>query len=189
MSRYPCPHCQKTCTIRSRQHGLAERLLCMISCYPFRCDRCGHRFRRFGLRGRWGDQPQFDLPQQDLQQNGWQTTSHAVGIAPQLTSPRDPATPAPHDPFVLVPVGSCHDALTSSRRTEGFPTDHLITRLDALEQHVHSLTQHTHRGIRRLRWWRGLCAWLRGAQPCRLGIAARPDQRPVRDHLHAASGK
>ena len=34
--------------------------------------------------------------------------------------------------------------------------DQLQTRLDALEQQVQTLTQHTHTVIRRLRWWRGL---------------------------------
>jgi hypothetical protein len=151
MSRHPCPHCQKTSTIRSRPHGLAERLLRMMSCYPFRCDRCGHRFRRFSLRGRWGDQPRFDLPRQDLQQNGGQTPSQALRIAPQLASPHDPTTLAPHDPIVLVPSWSGHDAVTWSRRTEGFPTDHLMARLDALEQYVHALTQFTQRVTRGLR--------------------------------------
>jgi hypothetical protein len=151
MSRHPCPHCQKTSTIRSRPHGLAERLLRMISCYPFRCDRCGHRFRRFSLHGRWGDQPRFDLPRQDLQQNGGQTPSQALRIAPQLASPHDPTTLAPHDPIVLVPSWSGHDAVTWSRRTEGFPTDPLLARLDALEQYVHALTQFTQRVTRGLR--------------------------------------
>ena len=151
MSGQPCPHCQKTCTIRSRPHGLAERLLCMMSCYPFRCDRCGHRFRRFRLRGRWRDQPWFALPQQDLQQNGGQTPSQALRIAAPLASPRDPTTRAPHDPIVLVPSWSGHDAVTWSRGTEGFPTDHLMARLDTLEQYVHALTQFTHRVARGLR--------------------------------------
>jgi hypothetical protein len=151
MSRHPCPHCQKTCTIRSRHHGLAERLLWMIYCYPFRCDRCGHRFRRFSLRGRWRDQPWFALPQQDLQQTGGQTPAQALRIAAPLASPRAPTTVAPHDPIVLVPSWSAHDAVTWSRRTEGVPTDHLMARLDALEQYVHALTQFTHRVTRGLR--------------------------------------
>jgi hypothetical protein len=38
--------------------------------------------------------------------------------------------------------------------------DHLLTRLDALEQQVQTLTQHTRTATRRLRWWRGLACSL-----------------------------
>jgi hypothetical protein len=38
--------------------------------------------------------------------------------------------------------------------------DHLRERLDALEQQVHTLTQHTQMATRRLRWWRGLACSL-----------------------------
>jgi hypothetical protein len=40
--------------------------------------------------------------------------------------------------------------------------DQLQTRLDALEQQVHTLTQHTQIATRRLRWWRGLACGLVG---------------------------
>ena len=38
--------------------------------------------------------------------------------------------------------------------------EHLVTRLDALEQQVHTLTQHTHTARRQLRWWRGVACGL-----------------------------
>jgi hypothetical protein len=38
--------------------------------------------------------------------------------------------------------------------------DQLHERLDALEQRVRTLTQHTHTATRRLRWWRGLACGL-----------------------------
>jgi hypothetical protein len=38
--------------------------------------------------------------------------------------------------------------------------DHLQRRLEALEHQVHTLTQHTHRATRRLRWGRGLACVL-----------------------------
>jgi len=38
--------------------------------------------------------------------------------------------------------------------------DHLLTRIDALEQQVQTLTQHTRTATRRLRWWRGLACGL-----------------------------
>jgi hypothetical protein len=38
--------------------------------------------------------------------------------------------------------------------------DQLHERLEALEQQVHTLTQHTHTTHRRLRWWRGLACGL-----------------------------
>jgi hypothetical protein len=39
--------------------------------------------------------------------------------------------------------------------------DHLLHRVDALEQQLHTLQQHTHMVTRRLRWWRGLaCAFV-----------------------------
>jgi hypothetical protein len=38
--------------------------------------------------------------------------------------------------------------------------DQLHERLNALEQQVHTLTQHTHTAHRRLRWWRGLACGL-----------------------------
>jgi hypothetical protein len=38
--------------------------------------------------------------------------------------------------------------------------DHLLTRLDALEQQVQTLTQHTRTATRRLRWWRGVACSL-----------------------------
>jgi hypothetical protein len=50
--RWQCPHCQGTRITRSRRRGLVEWLLRIIRLYPFRCDLCGHRFRRFSLRGR-----------------------------------------------------------------------------------------------------------------------------------------
>jgi hypothetical protein len=40
--------------------------------------------------------------------------------------------------------------------------DHLQQRLEALEYQVHTLTHHTHRATRRLRWWRGLACTLVG---------------------------
>jgi hypothetical protein len=71
------------------------------------------------------------------------------GITPQLTPAPDPITRAPHDPIVFISWWSCHDALTSSRRTGELPMDQLQTRLEALEQQMRTVN-------RRLRWWRGL---------------------------------
>jgi hypothetical protein len=47
-----CPKCQGTRIFRSRRQGLVEWLLRTIRLYPFRCDLCGHRFRRIAWRGR-----------------------------------------------------------------------------------------------------------------------------------------
>jgi hypothetical protein len=52
VSRWQCPRCQGTRLTRSRRRGPIEWLLRLIRVYPFRCDICGHRFRRFSLRGR-----------------------------------------------------------------------------------------------------------------------------------------
>ena len=41
-----CPQCQTGFVKRSRRAGLTDRLLSSFSIYPFRCQLCGHKFRR-----------------------------------------------------------------------------------------------------------------------------------------------
>jgi len=51
MPRIPeCPSCGGREVRRTRREGLTERLLSVIYMYPFRCDRCRHRYRAM----RWG---------------------------------------------------------------------------------------------------------------------------------------
>jgi hypothetical protein len=47
-----CPKCRGARIFRSRRQGLAEWLLRAVGMYPFRCDICGHRFRRVTWHGR-----------------------------------------------------------------------------------------------------------------------------------------
>jgi predicted Zn-ribbon and HTH transcriptional regulator len=51
-ARRVCPKCQSTRISRSRRRGLVEWLVRIIRLYPFRCDHCGHRFRRVTRHGR-----------------------------------------------------------------------------------------------------------------------------------------
>jgi hypothetical protein len=41
-----CPQCTSTLVRRSHRRG-SERLLSLLTLYPFRCEECGTRFRRF----------------------------------------------------------------------------------------------------------------------------------------------
>jgi len=45
-----CPSCRGREVRRTRREGLTDRLLSIIYMYPFRCDRCRHRYRAM----RWG---------------------------------------------------------------------------------------------------------------------------------------
>ena len=45
-----CPKCHSEVVRRSRRSGILERLLSALYLYPFRCERCDHRFTAF----RWG---------------------------------------------------------------------------------------------------------------------------------------
>jgi DNA-directed RNA polymerase subunit RPC12/RpoP len=40
-----CPQCSGKLVQRTRRRGLRERLWSLFWIYPFRCQRCGHRFR------------------------------------------------------------------------------------------------------------------------------------------------
>jgi len=40
-----CPRCTSEDTRRSPRRGI-ERMLSLVGLYPFRCERCGARFRR-----------------------------------------------------------------------------------------------------------------------------------------------
>jgi hypothetical protein len=40
-----CPQCHSAHVERTRRRGLRERLYSLLAIYPFRCQRCGHRFR------------------------------------------------------------------------------------------------------------------------------------------------
>jgi hypothetical protein len=42
-----CPECHGERVYRSRRRGISEWYLRLVYIYPFRCDICGHRFRRF----------------------------------------------------------------------------------------------------------------------------------------------
>jgi hypothetical protein len=83
-----------------------------------------------------------------------------LGFTPELTPTPYTATLAPHDPSVLFPCGHATTRSPRHAAQEDFPMNHPPERLDALEQQVHALTQHTHRVQRRLRWWRGLACGL-----------------------------
>jgi ribosomal protein L37AE/L43A len=41
-----CPRCKNTTVRRSHRRNLLERLLSMMTLYPYRCEDCGHRFKR-----------------------------------------------------------------------------------------------------------------------------------------------
>jgi predicted Zn-ribbon and HTH transcriptional regulator len=49
-----CPGCTSTMVRRSHRWGI-ERLLSVLALYPFRCEECGIRFKRFAFaaRGTW----------------------------------------------------------------------------------------------------------------------------------------
>jgi VanZ like family len=47
-----CPRCHGERLYWSRRRGMIEWLLRFLSIYPFGCDICGHRFRRFTRHGR-----------------------------------------------------------------------------------------------------------------------------------------
>ena len=61
--------------------------------------------------------------------------------------------------------------------------DHLLTRLDALEQQVQTLTQHTHTARQRLRWWRGIACSLMvlGLLGWGLPVGLATEERPDKD--------
>jgi len=41
----PCPQCRRAVVQRTHRRGLFERVGSLFWLYPFRCQRCGHRFR------------------------------------------------------------------------------------------------------------------------------------------------
>jgi len=41
----PCPRCSGVFVQRTRCRGFFERVCGLLVIYPFRCMRCGHRFR------------------------------------------------------------------------------------------------------------------------------------------------
>lgn len=45
-----CPACESTLARRAHRNGLTEKMLSVLYVYPFRCQRCGHRFRTL----QWG---------------------------------------------------------------------------------------------------------------------------------------
>jgi hypothetical protein len=45
-----CPVCHGTHIRRSRRRGLLEWLASLVGRYPFRCEDCNHRFKRFRRR-------------------------------------------------------------------------------------------------------------------------------------------
>ena len=51
MRELSCPQCSRYIVQRTRR-SILERLLSLFSIYPFRCQRCGYRFRvrRPGVR-------------------------------------------------------------------------------------------------------------------------------------------
>jgi hypothetical protein len=49
---WQCPKCHGARIFRSRRVGLLEWAMRAICLYPFRCDICGHRFRRVTWHGR-----------------------------------------------------------------------------------------------------------------------------------------
>ena len=51
--RVRCPRCGKSFARRSHRQGLKERLLSLVSLYPFRCQVCANRFRAFQFRARY----------------------------------------------------------------------------------------------------------------------------------------
>jgi len=51
--RVRCPRCGKSFVRRSHRQGLKERLLSLVSLYPFRCQVCANRFRAFQFRARY----------------------------------------------------------------------------------------------------------------------------------------
>lgn len=44
-----CPQCKSTSVRRSARRGIWDRLWAMAARYPFRCEQCTRRFRRFRL--------------------------------------------------------------------------------------------------------------------------------------------
>jgi hypothetical protein len=42
-----CPACHEKQIRRSQRRGLLERLASLVRRYPFRCDNCRYRFKRF----------------------------------------------------------------------------------------------------------------------------------------------
>ena len=48
-----CPECHEDRVYRSTRRGILEWLLRIVRIYPFRCDICGYRFRRFTRRRYW----------------------------------------------------------------------------------------------------------------------------------------
>ena len=45
LRKLPCPRCSRVFVQRTRCRGLFERVGSLLMIYPFRCMRCGHRFR------------------------------------------------------------------------------------------------------------------------------------------------
>ena len=41
----PCPRCSRVLAQRTRCRGFFEHVCSLLMIYPFRCMRCGHRFR------------------------------------------------------------------------------------------------------------------------------------------------
>jgi hypothetical protein len=59
-----CPKCGSTLVGRTHRHGIFERLVSLGYVYPFRCQACHRRFRRF----RWGERyVRVPLDRRDLE--------------------------------------------------------------------------------------------------------------------------
>jgi hypothetical protein len=64
MSAPPCPKCGSTRVGRTHRKGIIERLMSLGYVYPFRCQVCHRRFRRF----RWGERyVRVHLDRRDLE--------------------------------------------------------------------------------------------------------------------------
>lgn len=74
----PCPQCGTHFVRRSHRRGITERLLSLVSVYPFRCQVCAHRFKVRQSRGR-ASQHLLDRRQYDRLTTHVPTTFAASG--------------------------------------------------------------------------------------------------------------
>src|SRR2546428_6968791 len=110
-----CPRCGGQSVRRSSRVGAFERLISSLYVYPFRCQRCSHRFRALNWGHRYphpkGERRDYErvavrLPARltaGTERADAETTDLAVPRSPGRTDARLPAAPPGRSPVNLGP--------------------------------------------------------------------------------------